>query len=178
MRVRSSLLAGLLGGFAVAVAVVLSLFVWFLKRRNRFVPDWLARLCGFSGLPEKLAAVSPKRILSGRPLGVASALNVTIFLLDAGTLWAMLQAVGAPIGLTQSFVAIVVAFISGAISFLPGGLGTFEAACLAMLSLFHVPLEAALAATLLFRGLTLWLPLIPGLILARQDAHIRFWNVR
>jgi glycosyltransferase 2 family protein len=31
-----------------------------------------------------------------------------------------------------------------------------------------VPFEAALSATLLFRGFTLWLPLIPGGILLRR----------
>jgi hypothetical protein len=38
-----------------------------------------------------------------------------------------------------------------------------------MLRLFGVPFEAALSATLLFRGLTLWLPLIPGGLLLRQE---------
>ncbi|HWJ39433.1 MAG TPA: hypothetical protein VNR86_11810 [Sphingomicrobium sp.] len=40
---------------------------------------------------------------------------------------------------------------------------------IAMLRLFGVPFEAALSATLLFRGFTLWLPLIPGGILLRQE---------
>jgi magnesium-transporting ATPase (P-type) len=49
------------------------------------------------------------------------------------------------------------------------GLGTFEAACVAMLRTLGVPLEAALTATLLLRGFTLWLPVLPGLLLARRE---------
>jgi uncharacterized membrane protein YbhN (UPF0104 family) len=49
------------------------------------------------------------------------------------------------------------------------GLGTFEATCVAMLRTLGVPLEAALMATLLLRGFTLWLPMLPGLLLARRE---------
>jgi glycosyltransferase 2 family protein len=52
---------------------------------------------------------------------------------------------------------------------IPLGLGTFEAACVGMLSLLGVAIEAALAATLLLRGLTFWLPMVPGLWLARRE---------
>jgi uncharacterized membrane protein YbhN (UPF0104 family) len=48
------------------------------------------------------------------------------------------------------------------------GLGSFEAVSIAMLRLFGVPFEAALSATLLFRGFTLWLPLLPGGLLLRK----------
>ena len=42
-----------------------------------------------------------------------------------------------------------------------------EAACVGMLNLLGVAIETALAATLLQRGLTFWLPMLPGLWLAR-----------
>ncbi len=38
-----------------------------------------------------------------------------------------------------------------------------------LLHLFSVPLEAALASVLLLRGFTFWLPMIPGLWLARRE---------
>jgi len=52
---------------------------------------------------------------------------------------------------------------------IPLGLGSFETACVGMLTLLGVAIEAALAATLLLRGLTFWLPMIPGLWLARCE---------
>lgn len=36
-----------------------------------------------------------------------------------------------------------------------------------MLGLMGVPIEAALSATLLLRGFTVWLPMLPGMWLAR-----------
>jgi uncharacterized membrane protein YbhN (UPF0104 family) len=50
---------------------------------------------------------------------------------------------------------------------LPLGLGSFEATSTATLHLLGVPVEAAFAGTMLLRLLTLWLPLIPGMILMR-----------
>ncbi|MDN7151711.1 lysylphosphatidylglycerol synthase domain-containing protein [Paraburkholderia sp. WS6] len=52
---------------------------------------------------------------------------------------------------------------------MPVGLGTFEAASVAMLSLLGVSVEAARAGTLLLRGLTFWLPMLPGIWLARRE---------
>ena len=54
------------------------------------------------------------------------------------------------------------------VGIVPGGLGTFEAASVLTLRVIGVPLATALAATLLFRGLSFWLPMVPGLIFSRQ----------
>jgi len=50
---------------------------------------------------------------------------------------------------------------------LKGGLGTFEAASVVTLKLAGVPVAVALAATLLFRGLSFWFPMVPGLVFSR-----------
>jgi uncharacterized membrane protein YbhN (UPF0104 family) len=52
---------------------------------------------------------------------------------------------------------------------IPMGLGSFEAVSIGTLRLAGIPFEAALSATLLFRGFTLWLPLLPGMVAARRD---------
>ena len=49
------------------------------------------------------------------------------------------------------------------IGLVPSGMGTFEAGVVATYASFGVALEPALAAALLFRGLSFWLPLAPGL---------------
>jgi len=112
------------------------------------------------------------RILGRRLLTVTTAINIVIFVLDGATLWTMMHAVGARIGIPSAFVAIVIGFVAGAVSFLPGGIGSFEAGCVATLAILGSPFEAALAGTLLFRGFTLCIPLLPGLMLARQDVKI------
>jgi hypothetical protein len=50
----------------------------------------------------------------------------------------------------------------------PLGLGSFEATCIATLRLMGVPFEAALSATMLYRGFALWLPLGLGAVLTRR----------
>jgi uncharacterized membrane protein YbhN (UPF0104 family) len=61
----------------------------------------------------------------------------------------------------------MLASVAETVSLIPGGVGTFDAACVGLLNFLEVPLETALAGTLLLRGFTLWLPLLPGLYLLR-----------
>jgi uncharacterized membrane protein YbhN (UPF0104 family) len=70
--------------------------------------------------------------------------------------------------LSAGYVAFMMASIAVILGPVPMGLGSFEAVSIAMLRLFGVPFEAALSATLLFRGFTLWLPLLPGGLLLRK----------
>ena len=50
----------------------------------------------------------------------------------------------------------------------PGGLGVFEGASVLTLRLIGVDVAVALAATLLFRGFSFWVPLAPGLWSSRR----------
>ena len=52
--------------------------------------------------------------------------------------------------------------------FVPGGLGTFEAASVSALALTGMPVPVGLSATLMFRGLSFWLPMVPGLAFSRR----------
>ena len=47
-----------------------------------------------------------------------------------------------------------------------------RAACTAVLSLLGVPVEAGVAATLLLRGFTFWVPMAPGIIFARRAVRL------
>ncbi len=64
----------------------------------------------------------------------------------------------------------MIASLMRSIGFLPGGLGTFEAASVGALSIAGVPVAVGLSATLLFRGLSFWLPMVPGLAMSRTLA--------
>jgi Mg2+-importing ATPase len=54
---------------------------------------------------------------------------------------------------------------------LPGGLGLFEATSVAALHVLEVPVSAGLAATLMFRVLAFWLPMLPGTLFARRETR-------
>ena len=68
-----------------------------------------------------------------------------------------------------AYVSFIMVSMAATLGPIPLGLGTFEAACIGMLSLLGVAIETALAVTLLQRGRTFWLPMLPGLWLARRE---------
>ena len=61
------------------------------------------------------------------------------------------------------------ALLVGGLSFLPGDLGSSEAAMIGLLSLYGLPEAAAIMATLICRLATLWFAVVLGAVfLARQ----------
>ncbi len=112
------------------------------------------------------------RRLSHEPrlLGLAIALQLAIVLLDALTVWMLLAAVGSWAAPGAVFASFVISSMLRSISIVPGGLGIFEAASVLTLKIAGVPLPAALSATLMFRGLSFWLPMLPGMVLSRRVA--------
>jgi uncharacterized protein (TIRG00374 family) len=89
---------------------------------------------------------------------------------DCLTIGFALAALGYPTHPNTIVIAFAAATALSAVSFLPGGAGSFEAAMVVILVRRGIPFEAALAATLIFRGLTFWLPLaLAPLMLARRE---------
>ena len=100
----------------------------------------------------------------------ATALQLLLITLDAATLWAILGSLGTTAPAAGVFAAFTMASVVAMISLLPAGLGTFDGTAIALLRAFRVPIAAAVAATVILRGLTFILPLIPGFWLARAEA--------
>jgi uncharacterized protein (TIRG00374 family) len=154
-------------------AIVLAVRYWsqrysnggFLVTANR----WLNRVPGLSALIMAMAE-SPAAMLRD-PLAFVSAtiFQLLVFVLDAATLWIMLRAIGADDTPVAAAAAFVMASLAATIGPMPLGLGTFEAVCVTMLHIQGLSVEVALTATLLLRGFTFWLPMIPGLALARRE---------
>lgn len=169
----TSLTLSLLGGFAAIVLTVPVGIIWWMARKDRPLPAWMGRIRSLRRMHADIREVSPDRVFAPFLLVIATLLNLSIFLLDAGTLWACLRAVGQEVHFLTTFVALVMASIAATLSLLPGGVGGFEAGAVAVLHMLGVPVEAALAGTLLLRGFTLWLPLIPGIMFARRDVLLK-----
>jgi len=83
----------------------------------------------------------------------------------------LLLAVGVSTPPWAVFSSFMLASLARTVGIVPGGLGTFEAVSVASLRAAGVSLAAALAATLLFRGFSFWLPMIPGWWLTRDEAR-------
>jgi uncharacterized protein (TIRG00374 family) len=157
-------------GVLCLLAAGLPLGVLLLRRRAaRSVPGWIERLPGVRELAAALQESSSEGVLVPRLLLEATLLQLAIFVLDALTLDAALRAVGTPGTLAVAFASFVVGSLVATLGMVPGGLGTFEAACVAVLHLHGVSVEAALAGTLLLRALSFWLPMLPGFAIARRE---------
>jgi uncharacterized membrane protein YbhN (UPF0104 family) len=154
---------------AGVVLVVVPASFLLLGRRGQHVPGWADRIPGLAPMLRAAGIAAAEAVRDPALLATVVALQLAIFVLDAATFWSMLQAVGEPAAPLVAFVVFVLASVAATVSVLPGGVGAFEVGSVVLLRVLAVPLEAALAATLLLRGLTLWLPMLPGLWLARRE---------
>jgi uncharacterized membrane protein YbhN (UPF0104 family) len=162
------LLGGTISLFLVVAAAIPASALWLRRRGRRPLPARLARI---GPLKRMMATIgeAPSDLLKDPALLVQVAvLNALVFVADAATLSACLMALGTPEPFASAYIALIMAQIVVTLGPVPLGLGAFEGSATAMLRLFGVPFEAALAATLLLRGFTLWLPLLPGLVITRR----------
>ena len=88
---------------------------------------------------------------------------------DALTLWLAFFAISHSVPLGACFIAVSLASVAATVAPTPMGIGTFEGGMIAALAIFGVSMESALTATLLYRGLSLWAPLIPGFYVIQRE---------
>jgi uncharacterized membrane protein YbhN (UPF0104 family) len=160
------ILAAVLGFVAAAVPAA----VFGLGRRMvDHLPSVLKRVPAIRQAADELSEVPAGSLFRPRLALQTIGLELGVFAFDAATLDTMLRAVGTPASFPVVFASFVFASVVATLTWVPGGLGTFEGSCVALLSSHGVGVEAALAATLLLRGFTFWLPMLPGLWLARRE---------
>jgi glycosyltransferase 2 family protein len=155
--------------FAVYATTIPVLILWIVYGARRGIPAWVRRIRGFDAALKGIQE-APSSTLRHPLLFLESlVLQVGIIVLDALTLLVLIRALGHDVTFPIVFTSFVLASAAGTISLLPGGLGSFEAASVASLRFLGLPLELALASTLLLRGYTLWLPMIPGVWFANHE---------
>jgi uncharacterized membrane protein YbhN (UPF0104 family)/tRNA A-37 threonylcarbamoyl transferase component Bud32/membrane-associated phospholipid phosphatase len=96
----------------------------------------------------------------------------TVFLaLSAAGIVATLSALGAHYSVVAVVAVFIVASTVGQLLPTPGGLGAVEGALVAGLTAIGIPTPTAIAATLVARVLTFWLPVVPGIVAFRLLQH-------
>ncbi|MDF0546509.1 lysylphosphatidylglycerol synthase transmembrane domain-containing protein [Sphingobium sp. H39-3-25] len=172
-RHATPLLVGLVTTFLLVALAIPALALWLRHRGSQPLPPWLERL----GPVRKILVImgeAPGELVGDRRLLVlVSLLNGCVFIADSVTLATCLLALGLPFEPATAFLALMAGSIAATLAPIPLGLGSFEASATAMLSSLGIPFEAALTATLLLRGLTLWLPLLPSLVMMRRGGYKR-----
>jgi Mg2+-importing ATPase len=166
------------GAVIVAVSIVFTLLsgsltglMFFLPgRRSHPLSRRIAKVPLIHGMVHHLEGASASLVRDRRPLTGATLLQMVIVALDTLTLAVLIKSLGAPAHLAGAFVSFMLASLVRSMGFVPGGLGTFEATSVVTLRMTGARLSIALAATLMFRGLTFWLPMLPGLWYSRRLA--------
>ncbi|MGN6059158.1 MAG: lysylphosphatidylglycerol synthase transmembrane domain-containing protein [Sphingomicrobium sp.] len=165
----SLLLTAAVTAFLVVAAGIPALTLWLHRRGQERLPKLLSRWSKARRFFELVGEAPSELVRDPRLIASLTLLNGLVFLADAATMQACIHALGVHAPLSAGYVAFMMASVAVILGPVPMGLGSFEAVSIAMLRLFGVPFEAALSATLLFRGFTLWLPLIPGGLLLRGE---------
>ncbi len=155
---------------AMAGSVALLLLVFWPGALKSLI-GVISRLPAFGRLAEPLAQAheGARLLLSPAAFVQALGLAVAAWFAECVGLYVILLGFGYDIGVVSSTFIYSFATIFGAVTFLPGGLGTTEASMTALLGLHGVGLEGAVAATFLIRTCTLWFAVfLGGLVLVRS----------
>jgi HAD superfamily hydrolase (TIGR01490 family) len=141
-----------------AAAVTLLVSVLRSRRGRRAIAGLAGRM-----LPRRLAGATEDGVAALAPLLTPRVLLHTTLIgavawsLEGLSLYLLLQAMGVQqASWGGASVAHTAAGMVGALTLLPGGLGTTEAGTIGLLTLQRVPLAMAAPATLLIRLMTLW----------------------
>ncbi len=161
------IVVSLIGAFLALTAAVPALALWLQKKGSGAIPGWLRKFGPVHDLFEMIAKAPDDMVRDRSMIAELTALNVALVALDGLTMYFCLLSLGVPASFEAGFAAIMMGKIVSTLGPLPMGLGTFETASVLALRAMGVDFAPALSATLLFRGFTLWLPLIPGMIAAR-----------
>ena len=161
---------GLLIAFAFVLTALGAAILLLSRSRDDLIPNAIQHWRPFAQLERMLDQIRVDLLHDPRLIFEVVTLQSGIFLLDAATLWCTGQAVGLNVDVGSSFMSFILASVVATLSPVPLGLGSFEGTCTGLLHLMGGGLEASLAATLILRGLTLWLPMLPGLVLIRREA--------
>ena len=155
--------------------------VVFEKREIRRLAGWLVvrtpwAKCQLKGiahrlLPRKLASAGGdglaalRQLLQPALILQATVIGALAWSLEGVSLWLLLRGMGIEaVGIGGATIAHTAAGLLGALTLLPGGLGSTEAGTVGMLALQGVALAAATPATLLIRLMTLWFATLLGMI--------------
>lgn len=145
-----SIIAGVL---TVAVLVLIITAVPGLRKSIRERVSVL-----FAGVVPRMLDVvqQPRKLLTG----ISG--NILMTLAFVLCLYSSVQAFGGDISLAAVAVVFLAGNAIGSAAPTPGGLGAVEAALFAGLTAFGIERDTAIAAALLFRVMTFWLPVLPG----------------
>lgn len=155
--------------FAAVVILVALAIIVFLLYRPRTAPAWIAKIPGGPKAYDLLSNAAGHIRANPALFMKTSLIQLGERLVDGVTLYLALNAIDVSAPYFVCFISVVLASVAATIAPIPMGLGSFEGGMIATLSVGGVGVEDALTATLIYRGLALWLPLIPGFYIIQRE---------
>jgi len=166
---------GVLPAVVVVAAVAFILFsvltgaaILVLAGRRRGEPRGPWRRPLLRRAADAMAGADAALVHDPRVIAGGTALQAAIVALDGATIWTLIVAAGTTVSPSDVFAAFMIASLVRTLGIVPGGLGTFEGSAVVMLRAVGVDLAVALSATLAYRGLSFWVPLVPGYVCSRR----------
>jgi uncharacterized protein (TIRG00374 family) len=155
---------------AVFIAFALALTAGVLATVGRRATSGMTlhRLPVIRGVVTFLEDADATLVRNPRVFGAATLWQVAIFVLDAATMWVCIRSLGTTAAADAVFASFMVSSLVRTMGIVPGGLGTYEATSVLTLRVVGLNLSVALSATLVFRGLSFWIPMLPGLWASRR----------
>jgi uncharacterized membrane protein YbhN (UPF0104 family) len=148
----------------LAAGLVMS--AWLAGRSSRRQPPSRRRGLSSHGLAKPVSAVSDgagdaRTLVTARDWKLIGA--VAYYAFDNAALWAAFHAFGGPPAIGVIVMGYLVGSLAGALP-LPGGLGAVDGGLIGALVLYGSPAAPAAAAVLLYRGVSLALPMALGAV--------------
>jgi uncharacterized protein (TIRG00374 family) len=160
----------MLGGAVLVAAIVLSQKTFYRKILKRFTS--FGPLKRFKDHVDDVE-FTMTQTLGPKPLALSTSVSIPGWFMECMDLWLLLSLLsgGVPsltaaslILLLQATFVHAAASIIGAVTFSPGGVGTYEITSVALITLLLGDPALASAATILIRVVTLWFSVIVGFI--------------
>ncbi len=162
-----TLVPAMVAGLLFAIAGAVALLPGDFERRLQTRADGsgrLAHLVARAATAPALAASGVRtaiELMRERDAGLLGALAWWGF--DISVLWAMFHAFGSPPPFTVIWMAYFVGMLGNLLP-LPGGLGGVEGGMIGAFAAFGVDVNLSVLAVLSYRGISFWLPTVPGAI--------------
>lgn len=158
--------------FAVFALVALFIPLAVIAMRSlsqRYIPAWLKRRNTVQIILLEMSEAPLFELMTLRLFLGTVAFQMAVVVLDAATLWIAFKAIGYSVDPFVAFAGMVSGSIGATIGPAPLGLGTYEGSAVAILTVLGVPVAPSLTAVIIFRGLSFWLPMLPGMWFSRRE---------
>lgn len=153
--------------FAIVIAVVAAiLLVVSSEKASGKTVRWLVakkRLAKFGKMLEG-ALGDARQLLTGRNLVEGTIFGAIAWAAECTAFYLIVRGCSIDIGILEAVFIYAFSSVIGAVSMLPGGMGTTEATMVGLLVLIDVPASTASFAVIITRVCTLWFAVIVGMI--------------